>query len=127
MFLLVFALPKDSNIGLESRSLSLTFSISPFLSVTSEMYCNIFLEASVFPEPDSPIFVSKKIVFFYLQVNLMSMKILKLKRNNGHGTESSRPCSQRVFFFGVKEQNLVYRFLEDLTFDSNLNTKQQNS
>lgn len=55
MFLLVLALPKDSNIGLELRSLSLTFSISPFFSVTSEMYCNTFLDASVFPEPDSPI------------------------------------------------------------------------
>lgn len=53
-FLVVLAFPKASKTGFESKSLFLTLSISPFFSVTSEIYCNTFLDASVFPEPDSP-------------------------------------------------------------------------
>lgn len=67
-FLFVLALPNASKMGLEKINLSLHFSTSPLWSVTSAMYWRTFLEASVFPEPDSPKYLTKintfKLVFY---------------------------------------------------------------
>ena len=47
----VFALPKDSKMGLAASSFS---SIALSLPATSAKNCRHFLVASVFPAPDSP-------------------------------------------------------------------------
>jgi len=53
-FRLVLALPNASSTGLDCRSLSFTVSTCPLWPVASAMNCKTFLDASVFPEPDSP-------------------------------------------------------------------------